>query len=502
MERGMSIADQKEIIFTPEAKGMRVLPSPKGTSVNFSRLKEMRGIKPPLHRLAPIGRLENPAGYTKLKEEARSLKGSTGAGLFLQSDSQTINTSAGAGKLRADSDFAGLDDTSWTPSNSQLAAGPDHLLIAVNAALAVFDKTGRQMLRINFTDLFSQLIQDAIIFSPKVVYDQFRGGWVIAACAQSVDERRSWFLLAYSTGTAPLDDWFIWALDADFNGKIRTGHWADDVGLSVDGDWLYLTTNMFSANARFLYSKLRILNKKEMQSGGVLHGWDFWELRNADGSIAFGVQPALNLRATGAQYLLNATNDGQGLTQWSVTYAARQEPVLKRRFIQTLSFQLAPNAKQLQVGDEIETGDTRVTNVVFRHGMLWTAHTVAADWGGEWNKAVIHWMQLNARAGTVTQQGIYGAAQFHYFCPAVMPDGEGNLVLVFNRVGESEFPSIRFTGRLASDEPHGLQASALLQQSSASSATEWSTRSGVASAPEDYAVWMIGQYAVADEGRA
>jgi hypothetical protein len=81
------------------------------------------------------------------------------------------------------------------------------------------------------------------------------------------------------------------------------------------------------------------VNKKEMQSGGVLHGWDFWELRNADGSMAFGVQPALNFRAAVAQYLLDATNDGQGLTQWSVSYAARQEPVLKRRFIPTQSFQ-------------------------------------------------------------------------------------------------------------------------------------------------------------------
>jgi len=346
------------------------------------------------------------------------------------------------------------------------------------------------------------LIQDAIVCSPCAIYDQFRDGWVIAACAQSAGERRSWFLLAYSTGPDPLDDWFIWALAADFNGKIRTGHWADDIGLSVDNNWLYLTTNMFNANASFLYSKLRILNKKEMQSGGVLHGWDFWELRNADGSMAFGVQPALNLRAAVAQYLLNATNDGQGLTQWSVTYAVRQEPVLKRRFIPTRKFQLAPNAKQHQSAAEIETGDTRLTNVVFRHGMLWTGHTVAADWGGESNTAAIHWLQLNARAGSVTQEGIFGAAHLHYFCPAVMPDGEGNLVLVFNRAGESEFPSIRYTGRLATDEPNVLQESALLQQNSASGSAEWSVRSGVACAPEDYAIWMIGQYAVADEGWA
>src|SRR5262249_53092691 len=156
--------------------------------------------------------------------------------------------------------------------------------------------------------------------------------------------------------------------DASLNGKLRTGHWADDIGLSVDNNSLYLTANMFSAKGQFLYSKLRAVNKKEMQSAGILHGWDFWELRDADGSLSFSVQPALNLKAAGVQYLLNTTNDGQGLTQWSIKHAGRQDLLLKRRFIPTPSFQLSPNAKQPRADVEIETGDTRLTNVVFRHG--------------------------------------------------------------------------------------------------------------------------------------
>jgi hypothetical protein len=495
----MSSANQQEIIFTPEAQGMRLLPSPKGVSVNFSRLNQKREIKLKTPRLAPVGRIEDPAGYGKLKEDARLSQVSADALLFLQSDPQGSRMSSDLQKLRATGDFAGLDDTSWTPPNSQIAVGPAHLLIAVNTALAIFDKTGRQMLRVNLADPFSQLVQDAIIFSPKVIYDQFRDGWVMTACARSVDERHSWFLLACSEGASPLGAWFIWALDAGFNGKIRTGHWADDIGLSVDNNSLYLTANMFNAKGRFLYSKLRVLNKKETLSGGILHGWDFWELRNADGSLAFGVQPALNLRAGGAQYLLNATNDGQGLTQWSVTYAVRQDPLLKRRFIPTPGFQLAPNAKQFLSDVEIETGDTRLTNVVFRHGMLWTAHTVAADWGNDSNVAAIHWLQINARSGFVTQQGIFGASHYHYFCPAVMPDAEGNLLMVFNRAGETEFPSIRYTGRLASNEPNSLQESAPLQQSLTAGATEWSARSGMACAPDDPVIWMIGQYAATDE---
>src|SRR5262249_37156758 len=250
---------------TPEAKGMWFLPSHKGVSVNLGRLSQKREIKLKAPRSAPISRIENPAAYAKLKEDALYSEVSDGAFRLLQFDSPEAGTDYGTQKLCVIKDFAGLDDTSWTPPNCQIAAGPAHLLVVVNTALAVLDKSGRQMLRVNLADLFSQLVQDAIIFNPRAIYDQFRDGWAIAACARSVDDRNSWFLLAYSTDVTPLGEWFIWALDASFNGKIRTGNWADDIGLSVDNNSLYLTANVFSAGGQFLYSKLRIVNKKEMQ---------------------------------------------------------------------------------------------------------------------------------------------------------------------------------------------------------------------------------------------
>jgi hypothetical protein len=495
----MGSADQKEIIVTPEAKGMGLLPSHKGVSVNLGRLSQRREIKLKTPRSAPVSRMEDPATYARRKEEASQAEISDGAFRLLQFDSREAESKSETQKLRILHEFPGLDDTSWAPPNGQIAVGPSHLLVVVNAALAVLDKSGKQALRVNLAELFSQLVQDAIIFNPRVIYDHFQGGWVIAACARSVDDRSSWLLLAYSSGVTPLGEWFIWALDAGCNGKIRTGHWADDVGLSVDNASVFLTSNMFSASGQFLYSKLRIVNKKEMVSGGVLHGWDFWELRNMDGSLAFGVQPALNLRAAGAQYLLNTANAEQGITHWVVTQAPRQDPILKRRAIPTPAFHLPPNAKQPSADVQIETGDTRLTNVVFRHGMLWTAHTVAANWGQSSNVSAIHWLQINARAGSVIQQGLYGMAHFHYFCPAIMPDREANLVMVFNRAGESEFPSIRITGRLASDEPDSLRASAPLQQSLTTGMAEWSLRSAISCAPDDSVLWALGQYSTTEE---
>jgi hypothetical protein len=147
---------------------------------------------------------------------------------------------------------------------------------------------------------------------------------------------------------------------------------------------------------------------------------------------------------------------------------------------------------------KIETGDTRLGGVVFRHGLLWTAHTIAANWGADANVSAIQWFQINPRAGCITQQGIYGAPQFHYFCPAVAVDGEGNMILVFNRAGESDLPEIRFTGRCFTDEAGTMQESVLLQPSPAPGGAEWSNFSGAASSPDDSGVWLIGQYATTE----
>ncbi len=490
--------DLQEIISTAEAKGMRALPSPRGLIVRTSNLVARRGVGLKSIRSVPIGRVESAGDFMSIKAAAVASSDAARALQLLQADSSKAGVMTSHQSLRLRTEFAGLDDTEITRPDSQIAAGPEHLIVAVNAAWAVFDKAGRQLLQRNFTDMFSPLVDDASIFNPKVIYDQFRNGWVMAACARSIDGRHSWFLLAFSAGGDPLADWWIWALDARFDGGNRTGYWADGLGLSADNTSLFLTANMFSGQGNFVYSKLRILNKKELQSGGILHGWDFWQFRNPDGSSAFGLQPAINVGAPGAQYFLNATPDGHGLTQWTLMQQPRQTPILSRRSVPTIPYQIAPNANQPTTDRKIVTGDTRIGSVIFRHGMLWTAHTIAVNWGEDANVSTIQWLQINPRTSRVVQQGIYGAPHYHYFCPAVMADDQGNMILVFNRAGEMDMPEIRFTGRYATDEPNTLQESALLQQSPAAGGTEWSSFSGAGACLDDSSVWFIGQYSTTE----
>jgi hypothetical protein len=491
--------DHQEIINTPEAKGARFVSATRGCNLNLRDLRTRIGTPLATPRSVPHGRAQLPDDYAWLKSKAASDPAAINSSQLLQSDPQAAdNVNAFQSRRsspRLTADFAGLDDANWTPPNAQIAAGPDQLLVAVNSALAVFDRSGAQLLRCRLEEMFAALIGEAEVFNPKVLYDQFRNGWILTTCARNTETGQAWMLLAISRSANPLGDWWLWALDAGADGAVKTPYWTEGVGLAVDDATLYLTANMFNGQGQFVYAKLRVLSKKELLLGGMPQGWDFWQLRNADGSPAFGLQPALNLRAAGAQYLLNATSDGQGVTQWTLTQASRQSYLLARRFVPTTPYGLAPNARQTATNRELETGDTRLTNVIFRHGMLWAAHTVAAHWDAGSSVAAIHWLQINPRAGCVMQQGIYGAPHHHYFCPATMVDGEGNLLLAFNRASQTQAPSLRFTARCAPDAPNQLQASAELQRSLVIDVSDWSMTNGVAVAPNESEIWIIGQYA-------
>ena len=491
--------EYQEIINTPEAKGARLTFATRGVNLNLRNLRTRIGAPLATPHSAPAARAQLPDDYAWLKSKAASDSAAISSVPLLQCDPQAADTvdafQSRYQTPRLAADFAGLDDANWTPPNAQLAAGSEYLLVAVNSSLAVFDRNGAQLLRCRLEEMFAALIGEAEVCNPKVVYDQFRSGWVLAACARNIETGQAWLLLAVSQSASPLGDWWLWALNAGADGAVKTPYWADGLGLAVDDATLYLTANMFNGQGQFVYAKLRVLSKKELLLGGMPHGWDFWQLRNTDGSPAFGLQPALNLRAAGDQYLLNTTGDGQGLTQWTITQRSRQSCVLSRRFVPTAPYHLAPNARQAAAKRALETGDTRLTNVIFRHGMLWTAHTVAANWGLGPSVAAIHWLQINPRAGCVMQQGCYSAPRHHYFCPAVMVDGEGNMLLVFNRASEAEYPSLRFTGRGAPEAPNLLQASALLQRSLVADVVDWSTTNGVAIAPDESEMWIIGQYA-------
>ncbi len=405
--------------------------------------------------------------------------------------------------------FAGLTDTGWYPPDCTLAAGPEHVLVAVNASFAIYNKAGGVARPAQtFASWYANVITGAKIFDPKVIYDQGSNRWFLLTVALPSDpsKQESYFLLSVSQTANPLGQWWNYKLDATRDGNTATSNWADYPSLGVDPHALYITANMFKFGGNFQYAKVRVLNKASLVTGAAATWFDFTNLKNSGGSQAFTVQPCYTFGAPQVQYLVNSYFTGapteNRLTLWSIT-GNPTAPTLTGRTITTAAYGQPPAADQQGGGPGLNAGDVRVLNAIFRGGSVWCALTTVHNWNEAVNRAAVHWFQINPTSGALIQQGVYGAKALHYFYPSVMPDANGNMILVFSRSGTNEYGSIYYSGRKATDPLGQLQGSTRLkagagnsQRIDGSGRNRWGDYAGTSADPADVRnVWFYSMFA-------
>ncbi|MEO5734035.1 MAG: hypothetical protein ABIQ87_10125, partial [Rubrivivax sp.] len=355
------------------------------------------------------------------------------------------------------------------------------------------------------TQWFANVVSGMTIFDPKALYDQHAGRWVLLAVAVSNSPKASLHLLSVSTTSDPTGPWRNYRFNAMLDGNAATNNWADYPALGVDNQAIYVTSNMFAFGGGFQYSKIRVIPKAGPYAGGGAPYFDFWGVKNANGTVAFTIQPCHTYGAPQIQYLVNTSfPSGNTITVWRIVNPTAT-PVLTRTQVAVSPYALAPNADQPGGIQALNTGDVRVLHAVFRGDSIWTAFTTAHSWTAGANRASIQWCQIRAAVPAVVQQGVFGTSSLHYFYPACCPDANGNVTMVFSYSGTSTFGSIAYTGRRATDALGSMQSSTILKAGVAtylgrdsSGRNRWGDYNGVASDPANgRVVWMYSEYASA-----
>jgi hypothetical protein len=458
---------------------------------DFRRLKE-RAAKAKMARGAIAAAADTP-------QRREAAPGPAAAGM------PDIAAVAPAAAPTAAGSFSGIPMTGWIPPDCTLAAGPSHILLAVNSSIAIYNKVGGAVvLQQTLTQWFASVVQGLTIFDPKALYDQHAGRWVLLTVAFRKNPNQSVFLLSVSATSNPLGQWHNYVLDATKDGTKATKNWADYPSLGVDSHALYLTANMFAFDGDFQYAKIRVVPKAGPYSGGAATFVDFVKMKNPDNSVAFTIQPCHTFGAPQVEYLVNSLfPNGSGLTVWQIS-TGPGKPTLQRATVKTSPYSLPPNADQQGGPPPLNTGDVRLLHAVFRGDSIWTVLTSVRNWGAG-NRASIHWFQIRAAATTLVQEGTYGARDLHYSYPALWPDSNGNAILVFSHCGANEFGSIGFTGRHATDPLGMLQPSALLksgvahyQSLDSSGRNRWGDYNGAGADPSNgRVIWMYSEFASA-----
>ncbi len=298
-------------------------------------------------------------------------------------DNENISalSAATSDSIRALVDFEGLSATGWPRPDPALAVGPQHVVLAVNSTMAVYDKVGGLCFNTELTSFFTGIPAISIIHEPRLLYDHFHERWMLLALAGS-NARATAILLAVSSASDPKTFWRAWRLDAQVNGLDPIPHYAADLNVGFDSNGLIISINQFNSSDKFVYAKIRVLKTSQFDKNDSLRWWDFWELKDSDGKPSRALSPASAQSSDTLAYLMNtkheAFDSADQLQLWRLKHAAIDTPRLSSKSHQVQTFYSPVPARQ-PLGPTLDAGDARIANAVYQNGKIYGVHTVGTE---------------------------------------------------------------------------------------------------------------------------
>lgn len=385
------------------------------------------------------------------------------------------------------------------PPDPEMAAGPNHLIAVVNTVLAIYDKTGTQLLAP--TDLDSFMTANANCrdtFDPNALYDESADRFIVGADAGGL-----YYCLAVTTGPNPMGTWRIYAIPtgsaADFFDYPHAG---------VGRDFIFMGANIFyNSNFGFKESRIWAIEKADLYSGATasyaskalpviedtpqplhLHGWNqgTWP---ADATHYFFTDTNFN----GATY---------GVWRWTNPVGGTNPTKVGTVNLQSYTGVTAGmpiDAPQSGSSALIQANDYRPHDFEYRDGFAWSAQTIACNPGGG-TVNCLRWAKINPATAAIVDAGVYASNGEHRIFGNLAVNACGDMAVGYTKTGSALFPGVYVTGRLAGDPAGALQAETLVRAGAVTytafdgSPHRWGDYTGMTIDPDGERFWYLGQY--------
>lgn len=394
------------------------------------------------------------------------------------------------------------------PPDMALAASPEFVLQGVNTQYEVLDTSGHvqpgwpvgiqkffgvpNVTKADGTPCDVAHQSQPFISDPRALYDPIdRRFWAAALQLENSSGLgiatdcpfKAVYYVSVSQTSNPSGSWNVYEFEMSMGQHpIGTENLvADYTQLGINRDAVYFSSNMFAADTLgFAYSELFEANKAKMERGqGGFTADGFFNLRangpglnaNTGPFLADTMNPALNLdgSAGGAEVFVDlldgpdpvsghgctsAADSCKGLILWKMTNPVGHDrggraPVLTGTYVSNIKpYVFSPPADQPSCNHCVDVLDLRVTATpIVRDGSVYAAWETAINNGTQIVPG-IEWAQVrisNAGAAGSAQSGYYNfSGDTAVSFPALMPDGQGNVVMLFELMSHNVFPQTRY----------------------------------------------------------
>ena len=417
-------------------------------------------------------------------------------------------------------DFEAHQVTTFAPSDPTAAAGPSHVITAINGSeFSIWDLNGSPVVTgVSMTTLWpGESLGDPIVF-----YDTIIQRFVITQFSNSPNG----FLVAVCQGPDPVNDgWYTYRFNT-----FSPASFPDYPKFSVWSDGYYITNNKDSGTAASS-NVVYVLESEKMACGETAQIVGFplpgistngFFSPGAANIQGYGIPPVGNCPifymqdngwpgvATDALKIWEvdmdwATTANSTITE-TQTLTAADGLAAFDNYYDGGSFSNIPQPG----GGDVDALQATI-NYMVNYRMFPTYNSIVLNWVEDWNgddaSAGIRWYELRQTAHgnpwTIFQQSTYAPSDNRARWSGSMAlDGDGNIGMGFTSVRDvagtanDENPSLRYTGRLVSDPINSMTVTedVIVNGSAAESAGRYGDYSQLTVEPTDNRTfWFIGE---------
>jgi hypothetical protein len=382
--------------------------------------------------------------------------------------------------------FDGLNFVSsggFIPPDTQVAAGPNHIMEVVNTHAKIWTKQGTPINDFSLQAFFATNLGENPI-DPKIMYDATSGRWFATAFVKDT----STVHLAISLTSDPTGEWYLYDI------AYVLGLCPDQPKIGVGDDKFVISVNIFNnfCTGNFLGTDILVLKKSQLLSGSSVSVDEF--IPNIS---RFGIYPAQSMGSSSTVYLASIDDVIEDVVTFYTITGMVPGTVLTIWELPISTSILPPDAIQAGSANLINTGDNRIQDADWYQGNLWLAfHDSCTPTGDIITRSCTRHIQIDTATPTVTQDFRLGATSFYYFYPAFSIDTFGGIGGVFGYSSSSTFPSIAVTGQAAGDPPNTVeQPIAVKVGTGPVEANRYGDYSGSGLDPSNPSViWVASQY--------
>jgi hypothetical protein len=338
----------------------------------------------------------------------------------------------------------------------------------LNSQVRVHDRSGRELVTTTLTSFWARVSANLFVSDPRIEYDPATDRWIVSAIAFANAVKDSSVLVGASQTGDPTGTWDLYRIVADPDTSLL---FADYPTLGFNKDWIAVQVNMYgfpqtdpTSRQQLVRTQIYAFDKGNILAGGS----DARHTLFSRDDLGATQVPAVTYDAgLPVLFLLEEWNgnlNGAGyLRLYSIGGSVGSKVLSSIAFHATADvWDFAPPGngdfgpqKDASVDSRtgkailVQTGNSDLSHVVFRNGMITAAHTVFLPAGGA-TRSAIQWWQLTMD-GSVVQRGRLDDAtgKTFYAYSSIAPNRNNDLLLGYTSYSEQRYPSAGYAFRAA-----------------------------------------------------